>query len=68
MMGEPGQVGAILLARDHLGLLSLLDIEDLDGLVLTGRHQVLALVVEIQGRYMGWGLLLGRSEGLESTP
>lgn len=67
MVGEPGQVDAVFLARNCLRLLALLDIKDLDRLVITGSHQVFALVVEIQGRDVGWALLLGRSEGLGST-
>lgn len=52
MMRKPGQVGAILLAGHRLGHLALLDIEDLDGLIIPRRHQMITLVVEVKGGYI----------------
>ena len=48
MMGKPGQMHAILFARDRFGGFALFNVEDLDDLVVTRSNQVIALIVEIQ--------------------
>lgn len=52
MVCKSGQVGAIFLAWNRLGHLAFLDIEDLDGFIVPGGHQVFTLVIEIQRRYI----------------
>lgn len=47
MMGESSEMNPILLARYHLCSLSLLDVVHLHRLVVRGRNQEVASVVEI---------------------
>lgn len=53
VMGEPGQMDAIFLARNLFGRFPLLNIEDLDDLVVASSNQVIALIVEVQRGYAG---------------
>jgi hypothetical protein len=49
VMGEPGQMNTIFLARDRLGVFAFLDIKNLNCFIVTGRYHMLALVVEVEG-------------------
>ena len=47
-MGELGELDAVLLAEEHLVVVAVADLEDLDGLVALGGHEQLARVVVVE--------------------
>lgn len=59
MMRESCQMDTVLLARNGLGGLALLDVKHLNCLILSSGNKEVALVIEIQRRHMGMVLLRG---------
>ena len=47
-VGELGELDAVLLAEEHLVVVAVADLEDLDGLVALGGHEQLARVVVVE--------------------
>jgi len=64
MMRESCQMNTVLLARNGLGGLPLLDVKHLNCLILSSSNEEVTLVIEIQRRHMGV-FLLRRSKCLK---